>query len=267
VTVYPKEDTREGYPKLTVGSLFSGLDGLSLGLETTGAFHTVWHVEQDETCREQLSLQWAHSNIYTDVRNVGRRNLAPVDVICGGFPCQDVSLANNYAPQGLDGGKSGLWSEFARIIRELRPRYVIVENTPGLLVRGIDRVLGDLAELLYDAEGTVLSACAVGASHTRERLFILAHTDRFTGLQAHPAANTLRSGWTARYDAYRADWGEIPASDWAIPEAVSVGAIDGIPRRLERARALGNAVCPPVARVIGEWLLEVHAQLNQSEAA
>src|SRR3990167_10929952 len=128
---------------MRIGSLFSGIGGLELGLEWAGVGRTVWQVELDPYCRAVLAKHWPDAQRFTDVRDCNSTNLPPVDVLCGGFPCQDISDAGKRA--GITGARSGLWSEFARIIRELRPRYVVVENVRALLVRGIDTVLGDLA--------------------------------------------------------------------------------------------------------------------------
>tara|TARA_R110002051_G_scaffold14406_1_gene46688 strand:- start:3045 stop:4253 length:1209 start_codon:yes stop_codon:yes gene_type:complete len=157
---------------LTVGSLFAGIGGFDLGLQRAG-MSVQWQVEIDTWAREVLAKHWPDATRYEDVREVGAHNLAPVDVICGGFPCQDISNAGKRA--GIEGERSGLWSEYARIIRELRPRYVIVENVAALLTRGLDTVLGDLAESGYDAEWDIISAAAVGAPHLRERVWIVAY--------------------------------------------------------------------------------------------
>lgn len=159
---------------MRIGSLFSGIGGLELGLEAaiSGA-HTVWQVESAPFPRSILARHWPDADrSVCDVRLAGAHNLEPVEVICGGFPCQDISTAGLGA--GLDGAKSGLWTEYARIIRELRPRYVVIENVSALIVRGLERVLGTLAELGYDAEWSTLSAADVGAPHLRRRLFIIA---------------------------------------------------------------------------------------------
>lgn len=170
---------------LTIGSLFAGIGGLELGLEATGGFRTTWQVEIDEYARRVLAKHWPDIARYRDVRDVHGACgqgcdycLCGVDVLIGGFPCQDVSLAG--AQLGLDGKRSTLWSEFARIIRELRPRWVVAENVPGLLSandgRFFGRVLRDLAEAGYDAEWGVLSAAAMGAPHRRDRVFVIAHS-------------------------------------------------------------------------------------------
>ena len=159
---------------MTFGSLFSGIGGIDLGLERAG-MTCKWQVEIDPWCRKVLAKHWPNVRRYEDVSAVGGDTLEPVELIAGGFPCQDVSVAGQRA--GIqDGNRSGLWSEFHRIIRELRPRYVFVENVPGLLTNGMGRVLGDLADIGYDAEWEVLSAADVGAPHLRKRVFIVAHT-------------------------------------------------------------------------------------------
>jgi len=152
--------------------LFAGIGGMDLGLDRAG-MECRWQVEIDQFCRKVLTKHWPDVPKYEDVREVGAHNLEPVDVIAGGFPCQDISLAGKGA--GLEGERSGLWWEYHRIIRELGPRYVIVENVRALTVRGLDAVLGSLADIGYDAEWQMLSAEAVGAPHRRDRIFIVAY--------------------------------------------------------------------------------------------
>lgn len=159
---------------LTFGSLFAGIGGIDLGLERAG-LACAWQVETDPYAIRILEKHWPRVRRHDDVRTFppdepgGWR----VDCVNGGFPCQDLSLAGR--GRGLAGERSGLWREFARIVRVLRPRYVLVENVPGLLVRGLGRILGDLAALGYDAEWDVLPAIALGAPHIRARVFILAN--------------------------------------------------------------------------------------------
>src|SRR5204863_370991 len=116
-----------------------------------------WQVEIDPFCRQVLEKHWPNVTRYFDVRQVKR--LESVDVLCGGFPCQDISVAGK--GEGIDGERSGLWREFDRLIGELRPRYVVVENVSALLVRGLGRVLGDLVARGYDAEWDCIPASAV----------------------------------------------------------------------------------------------------------
>jgi DNA (cytosine-5)-methyltransferase 1 len=162
---------------LRVLDLFSGIGGFSLGLERTGGFKTVAFCEIEPYPRKVLAKHWPEVPCYHDVRELTAERLAAdgigVDVICGGFPCQDISVAG--AGAGLAGERSGLWSEFSRLIGELRPRYAIVENVSALLSRGLADVLGDLAALRYDAEWHCIPASAVGAPHRRDRVWIIAH--------------------------------------------------------------------------------------------
>jgi DNA (cytosine-5)-methyltransferase 1 len=156
------------------GSLFTGIGGLDLAIEEVLGARCVWQAESDPAARRCLSQHWPEVHCYPDVRLIDEASERP-DIICGGFPCQDISVAGRGT--GIDGARSGLWSEYARIVRVLRPALVFVENVPALASRGLDRVLRDLAALGFDAEWGVFSAAAVGAPHRRERLFLLAHAD------------------------------------------------------------------------------------------
>jgi DNA (cytosine-5)-methyltransferase 1 len=153
-----------------VGELFAGIGGMGLGLERAG-FTVAWQVEVDPACRRVLERHWPDVPRRGDVRLAGADSLAPVDCIAGGFPCQDISTAGKGA--GIDGGRSGLWREFARILGELRPRWVLIENVPALRRRGADRVLGDLEALGYACWPLVVGARHVGAPHRRDRVWIV----------------------------------------------------------------------------------------------
>lgn len=186
---------------MNVGSLFAGIGGFDLGFERAG-MRVAWQVEQDAYCLAVLRRHFPGAARFEDVREVGAQNLCPVDLVCGGFPCQDLSPAGRGA--GLAGARSGLWSEFARIVRELRPRYVVVENVPALLTgKGkrwdrapVGRVLGDLAEAGYDAEWACLSAREFGAPHLRKRVWIVAYParDAEAGPAAEPRPERKRAG-------------------------------------------------------------------------
>lgn len=164
-------------PKLKLLDLFSGIGGFSLGLERTGGFETVAFCEIEDYPRRVLAKHWPEVPCYGDIRELNaatlRRDGITVDAICGGFPCQDISTAGKGA--GIEGERSGLWTEYARLIGELRPAVVFVENVAALLGRGLDKVLGDLASIGYDAEWHCISASAIGAHHHRDRLWIVAH--------------------------------------------------------------------------------------------
>jgi DNA-cytosine methyltransferase len=159
---------------VTVGSLFSGIGGIDLGLERAG-MKVVWQVENNEFCRKALRKHWPGVKLYGDIREIQGNELEPVDLICGGFPCQDLSVAGKRA--GLAGERSGLFYEFARIIDELAPRWVLIENVPGLLSsnggRDMGAVLGTLAELGYGYAYRVLDAQYFGVAQRRRRVFIV----------------------------------------------------------------------------------------------
>lgn len=155
-----------------IGSLFSGIGGLELGLEWAGLGPVLWQVEKDPFCQAVLARHWPHAQRFEDVCTVGPSVLRRVRLICGGFPCQDLSFAGKGA--GLAGTRSSLWWEYARIIRDMGPAVVVVENVPGIRSRGLDAVLGTLAALGYDAEWHSFRASDVGAPHRRERVFVIA---------------------------------------------------------------------------------------------
>jgi len=235
---------------MTFGSLFAGIGGFDLGFERAG-MKCEWQVEIDDYANKVLAKHWPHVRRHGDIRTFPPEPASDwaVDVICGGFPCQDIS--NSGKKSGIDGERSGLWSEFFRVIRVLRPRFVVVENVAALLVRGIGRVLGDLASIGFDAEWTVLSACAMGAPHARERLFLI----------AYPDSCILRTSWPPSSEKRPADLhlngacseGQL-ASWWTMePEPCSV--VYGVPRLVDRLRGFGNAVVPQIAEWIGKRLL------------
>lgn len=243
---------------MKVGSLFSGIGGLELGLERAG-MEVVWQVEKNKFCQKVLAKHWPGVKRYSDVETVGAHNLESVDLICGGFPCQDISVAGK--GQGLKGERSGLWFEYARIIRELRPQYALVENVSALTIRGLDRVVGELASLGYDSEWSCIPASAVGAPHRRRRTFILAYPN---GEQEHPL---LFAGWYKGSQA-PASGGEVDAvdshsggslgswgSEWLSEPNVG-RVVDGVPNRMDRIRVLGNSVVPQVSEWIGRMIMQ-----------
>lgn len=172
---------------LRIGSLFSGIGGLELGVEAVTGGRVVWQVERDPWCRRVLARHWPDAARFDDVCTVGDQ-LAAVDLICGGFPCQPASVAG--ARKGMSDDR-WLWPQFARIVGVVRPRFVLLENVAGLLTlddgRAWGSVLGDLAALGYDAEWGLFRASDAGAPHRRERLFCLAHADSF-GRRTQPVA-------------------------------------------------------------------------------
>ncbi len=266
---------------MTFGSLFAGIGGFDLGFERSG-MRCVWQVEIDDYAARVLAKHWPNVYRERDIRECGKHNLEPVDVICGGFPCQDISYAGRGA--GLDGERSGLFFEAVRVVRELRPRIVVLENVAALLTRGLDRVLGTLAEIGYDAEWHCIPAAAVGAPHIRDRIFILAHAmhtgveERTRGprseqkskdasgakprsngkVQPVANANGERLAKRKRKDANAAGAIRGPESCrsewWSVEPAVGRVA-NGVPKRVDRLRGLGNAVVPQVAEWIGRMII------------
>jgi DNA (cytosine-5)-methyltransferase 1 len=231
--------------RLTFGSLFSGVGGIDLGFTRAG-LECRWQVEIGPYATRVLERHWPSVRRHDDVRTFRPEPIDDwrVDVICGGFPCQDISNAGKRA--GIEGPQSGLWSEFARVLGVLRPRFALVENTGSLRSRGLPRVLGDLAALGYDAEWSVVSCCSLGAPHVRKRLFILAHAER-------PQWGEL---WRLQPEAVREAARHV--CQWpGGPEPVRVA--DGVPGRVDRRRCLGNAVSPQVAELIGRRLVYANA--------
>ncbi len=289
---------------MNVLDLFSGIGGFSLGLERAG-MRTVAFCEIDPFCRRVLAKHWPSVPCYTDVRELTAARLAAdgiaADVICGGFPCQDISLAG--AGAGLEGERSGLWFEYARIISELRPRFVIVENVSALLGRGLDRVLGDLASLGFDAEWHCIPASAVGAPHRRDRIWIVAYPERdrlSIGWRASVALKESgkqrrifgdeRSSSELETQSVLADANSIDVQgvvcrrndslirreqierqarlcsgagrDHDWSSEPAVGRVaHGIPDRVGQLKGFGNAVVPQIPEIIGR------AILSQTQAA
>jgi len=248
---------------MKVLGLFSGIGGFELGLQRAG-FEIAAMCEIDPFCRRVLAKHWPEVPIYEDVRELsGQRlwddgNNVSIQVICGGFPCQDISIAGYGA--GIDGERSGLWREYARLIGELRPRYVVVENVAALLDRGLGDVLGDLASLGYDAEWHCIPACSVGAHHIRDRVWVVAYPVRDGFQRQVHLRDSLEarinefSRSPARRDAFPIDW-ESRSSEPAF-----LGMDDDVPDWMDRVRACGNGVVPEIPFLIGKAII---VSLNQ----
>ena len=279
--------------QLTFGSLFAGIGGFDLGFERCG-MECKWQVEINDYAQKVLAKHWPEVHREKDIRECSARNLERVDIIAGGFPCQDISYAGLGA--GLDGERSGLFFEAIRLVSELRPRAVVLENVAALLTRGLDRVLGTLAEIGYDAEWHCIPAAYVGAPHIRDRVFVIAiHSNPENSYARQPhKRNAKRSGANSPQKRQRlrnqpsglgsivADSNKhIPcqerlqrsgellriggdtqedfrrglASNWAIEPDIRRVA-HGIPARVDRLRGLGNAVVPQVAELVGKMVLQ-----------
>jgi DNA (cytosine-5)-methyltransferase 1 len=257
---------------LTHGSLFTGIGGIDLGLEWAG-FETAWMVEKDAFCNKVLAKRWPNVPRFPDVRSVGKHNLQPVDLVSGGFPCQDLSRAAGGKKRGLH-NRSGLWFEYARIVRELRPRWVLVENVPNLRDNGADTVLSDLEGAGYSCWPSVVGVEAFGAPFKRERVFILAHDNSHDDSDLHQRLGEGMGGrplppdvqgkveeacenwrhWVHELGAGNA--GQVGGAGEPEPAAYArgLGAIHGIPYWLYRLRALGNSCTPVIPALIGSFI-------------
>jgi len=239
---------------MRVGSLFSGIGGLDLGLERAG-MTVAWQSEINPYACRVLAKHWPDVKNLGDITTIDWKDVERVDLICGGYPCQPFSTSGHR--RGSDDVRH-LWPRFRDAIRILRPRYVLAENVAGHLSLGFDQVLADLAELGFDVEWSTVSACSMGAPHMRDRLYILAHAqgDRWDwfGDQAPPPPE--REGGPLD----RKPEGQGASTYWtAIPEPPAFGVAHGLQGRMDRdrLRALGNAVVPAVAEHIGRRLMAV----------
>lgn len=247
---------------LRVLDLFSGIGGFSLGLGRAG-MRTVAFCEADAAARRVLRAHWGPTTlIYPDVRTLSGERLrqdgvpAP-DLVCGGFPCQGISLLGPArGARGLRGERSALWWEMLRLVAELRPGWVLAENVPALRSRGLDRVLGGLAAVGYDAEWHCVPASRVGAPHRRDRLWIVAYPARagLAGAGLPGAPGTPRLAGLGAQLAECARWPAEPALG-RVADGLS-GPVDGVRARVrDRIRCLGNAVVPAIPEAIGRAIL------------
>ena len=280
--------------KLKHLDLFSGIGGFSLGLERTGGFETVAFCDSDKKTHLVLKKHWPNVPIFDDVSTLKGTDLGTIEIITGGFPCQDLSVAGKGA--GLAGARSGLWWQFHRLIEETQPKYVIAENVAVLRSRGLDEVLRSLASIGYDAEWHCIPASAVGAPHQRDRIWIVAYPNSDDG---RAGSGSKSSEWEAWMESRRSGErfngesakqtlayssrqglegfgiraigteqeesmstrsgcivGGIAKSDfWEIePELGRVA--DGIPNRLDRLKQLGNSLVPQIPELIGYAILQ-----------
>jgi len=274
---------------LTVGSLFSGIGGFDLGLERAG-MKVIWQSEIDTFASRVLKKHWPDVPNLGDITKVDWSKVERPDVICGGYPCQPFSTAGK---RGGSNDPRHLWPAMHNAIRVLRPRYALMENVRGHLSLGFSRVLGDLAEIGYDAEWQVIPAAAVGAPHKRDRVFIVAYP---TGEQSNVGqprnnksqstkkrlqkqirtsraemANTNGAGrrWVGslehgrenvfrKSDQLRGENGFTSGSWWEVEPSVGRVA-NGVSNRVDRNKGLGNAIVPQVAELVGALVVE-HSQ-------
>lgn len=253
---------------MRIGSLFSGIGGLELGLERAGVGAVAWQCEILPGCREVLAHHWPDAVRFDDIRGL---HPPAVDLICGGFPCQDVSSAGKRA--GLSGTRSGLWYEYLRVVSEVRPRWVVVENVASGAHAWASTVLTGLGELGYTCLPVPLSAADVGAPHLRRRIFVIAyldlHSEPAVSLQAEVAGapqppthadHARREGAGPGADQGRA---EPAARGWGTPQPRMVRVVHGVSRGVDRGNArpriaaLGNSVVPQCAEVIGHIICQI----------
>lgn len=242
-------------------SLFSGIGGFDLAAYNCGLrFDRHLFSEIDPYAIKVFQARFPDAEPLGDITKIKKEDLPDGDyIIAGGFPCQDISVAGKGA--GLAGSRSGLWFEMLRLISDLRPRFIVVENVGALLVRGIDTVLGTLAKVGYDAEWQIISASSVGAPHRRERVYIVAYPTEGRG-QNHQrvqggigleAISVRASGTFHTFGTYELREPRNPNFRY--------GKHNGLSEIVDRANALGNAIVPQCAEVIfnlpafDEWRL------------
>jgi len=273
---------------MKVLDLFSGIGGFSLGLEWAG-FKTVAFCEYDEKAQQVLRKHWPNVFIFSDVKELTYEKLksegiTKIDVITGGFPCQDISYAGKGA--GITAPRSGLWKEYTRLISEIRPKYAIVENVSALLNRGLSTVLGDLASLGYDAEWHCIPASAIGAPHRRDRIWIVAYPNKerkqqqkriiqeFRERSVNDSEENISDSNLQRIE--RRKWNRKDSREneriwnnnrrrtsindrlewWRVESDVGRVA-NGIPERVDRLKQLGNSVVPQIPYLIGLAIKEI----------
>jgi DNA (cytosine-5)-methyltransferase 1 len=230
---------------MNILDLFSGIGGFSLGLERAG-MRTVAFCEIDPHARKVLNKHWPDVPVFTDVSTLSKGDLSEqIDVLAGGFPCQDISDAGRGA--GLSGSRSGLWFQYHRLIKEIQPLYAIIENVSALRRRGLEQVLWSLAEIGYDAEWHCIPASAVGAPQRRDRIWIVAYPSgtRLQGDERGGAAGTER---ISERHLTKCSW-------WQTEPAVGRVA-NGVSGQAHRLRQLGNAVVPQIPELIGRAIME-----------
>lgn len=244
---------------LTHGSLFSGIGGFEKGAELA-QIETVWNCEYEKHNRKRLAKHWQQTEQYEDVRTL--RNPRYVDIISGGFPCQDISVAGSM--EGINGSRSGLWSEMYRVCGEVRPKYIIIENSPALTIRGFEQVLCDLSKIGYDAEWQCISNLAFGYPHRRERIYVIAYSN-----QIRPQSDICESGG---FNSIFRKWASNPGNGYSCAKRIlEIGAHsdirndDGFRDWTHRVGSVGNAVNPTIAYYLFECIKAWDKKLLKTE--
>jgi len=231
---------------LTVGSLFAGIGGFDLGLERAG-MRVIWQSEIDPYASAVLKKHWPDVPNHGDIRSIHAGNVQRPDVLCGGFPCQPYSVAGER--MGADDDRA-LWPECARLVEEFRPDWFIGENVVGIVGMAIDDMLTDLESLGYSTRAFDIPAGAVGAPHERRRIFMVANanSDRQQGRQLWLSKDECAARPSASEGL---KWNDLPSPAFCR-------GTDGIPNRTHRLRALGNAIVPQIAEIIGRAIVEAN---------
>jgi len=269
---------------LRIIDTFSGIGGFSLAARWLGGFQTVQFIEWEPYCQQILAQHFPDTPIHGDITTFFPAAGA-ADVICGGFPCQDISTAGKQA--GIkQGTRSGLFYELMRVIRTVQPRYVVMENVAAILTNGLDTVLGELAKAGFDAEWACIPASAVGACHQRDRWWLVAYSNRWDGQSGQVARSAIHeqaacqgangdagSADEVGGDAANASGARLERSEhsqWRITQQlcpnwggylsqpVLCRGDDGLSGRVDRLKALGNAVVPQVAMIPLQRVLDHH---------
>jgi DNA (cytosine-5)-methyltransferase 1 len=235
---------------MKVGSLFSGIGGLDLGLERAG-MDVIWQSEIDPYACKVLDKHWPTVPNLGNIKEIDWSQVERPDVICGGYPCQPFSTAGKR--QG-EGDARHLWPCVRECIAELRPRYAVLENVRGHLSLGFGTVLGDLASIGYDTEWQVIPAAAVGAPHRRDRVFIVAYSAQQSSNGESDYARDSKRPKTIS-EPRDSSWESHRSRQWWAIEPDVGRVANGIPNRVDRLRCLGNAVVPQVAEYVGRLIM------------
>jgi len=242
---------------MTHGSLFSGIGGFEEGAKLAG-INTIWNCEYMPFQRKILSKHYQESKQYEDITKA--EITERVDIISGGFPCQDISVAGKM--EGITGKRSGLWGEMFRIIRTINPGYIIIENSPALLIRGFERVLCDLSQGGYDAEWQCISNVSFGYPHKRERLYVIAYTNekRLQGnIRKQGTTNSIFRKWTPNQN----DGYSLSKRIHEIGASEDIRNGNGFQNWSHRVGSIGNSVNPTVAYYLFECIKRHEYLLTQ----
>jgi DNA (cytosine-5)-methyltransferase 1 len=246
--------------KLRLLSLFAGIGGFDIGAEMTGRFETVAFCEINPFARAVLAKHWPNVPCFPDVTKLTKDQInGPIDAICAGFPCQDLSFAGKGA--GIEGARSGLWSEVIRLVGEIRPAIVMLENVPAIIVRGLGRVLSDLAKIGYNAFWDCIRASDLGAWHRRDRWFLVAYPQSKRGRQGRSEKSVF---WLQDLQVKSPRGFERWPGRSGIPTPYLCGAADGVPNRTHRLTALGNAIVPLWAFLVCKVAIAIYDQMEEN---